>query len=109
MFLTNIGFQAIPDFDVVVAGDLQAAFQAGFDFLHVILHALERLEREVFDDHHPVADEANLAAALDVAVGDEAPGDVADLADLEDLPDLRVAVQFLADFFKKRTDLFYYY
>jgi hypothetical protein len=60
------------------------------DFLHFVLEALERLER-AFVDHHVVADQADLGAALDLAFGDTATGNLADLGDVEDLEDLGVA------------------
>src|SRR6185437_16300623 len=88
----------VADLDVVVVGELDAAFEAGLDFLDVVLEAFERLDREVFGDDRPAAGEADATAALNVAVGDQTAGDVADLADLDDGADLGVAVQLLADF-----------
>ena len=76
--LADVGFQNIADLDVVVAGDLDAAFEAGFDFLDIVLEPLERFEGKILGDDDAVADEANFAAALNVAVGDETAGDVAD-------------------------------
>src|SRR5687768_13165211 len=95
--LADVCLEPVADLDVVVALELDAALEAALDVLHVFLHAAERVDREVFRDHLAVADQADLAAALDVAVGDHAAADVADLADLEDLAYLGVAVQLLAD------------
>ena len=53
----------------------------------VVLEALERRQL-AFVDHDVVADQAHARAALDLAVGDAAAGDLADLGDVEDLEDL---------------------
>src|SRR5262249_36732373 len=79
-------------------GELDAALEPGLYFLHIVLHATQRLDRQVLGDHAAVANETDLAPALDVPVGDEAAGDVADAADLEHLADFRVAVELLALF-----------
>src|SRR5688572_26844701 len=96
--LADVRLQPVADLDVVVVRQLDAALEAALDVLHVFLDAAERLDREVFGDHLAVADQADLAAALDVAIRHHAPADVADLADLEHLADLGVAVQLLAHF-----------
>src|SRR6185503_5876632 len=98
MLLAHVRLETVADLDVVVAGQLDAALEAALDFLGVFLDAAQRLNRQVFGNDLAVANETNLAAALDVAVGDHAAGDVADARHLEDLPDLDVPVQLLADF-----------
>src|SRR3954451_1750742 len=95
--LPNIRLQPVADFDVVVVGDLDAALEARLDLLGVFLHAAERFDREVLGNHLALADQPQLAAALNVPVGDEAAGDVAELGDLEDLPHLGMAVELLAN------------
>ena len=62
------------------------------DFADFVLEAAQRLQRALVDDH-AVAQQSNLGAALDHAVGDHAAGDVAGLGDLEDLANLSVADQ----------------
>src|SRR5258706_3834301 len=76
--LADVRLEHVEFLDIVVTGELDAAFQAGFDFLDVVLEALERLDREILGDDRPIADETDLAAALDVAIGAEAACDVAD-------------------------------
>src|SRR5439155_7332803 len=93
----NVRFEPIADLDVVVPGQLDAALQARLHFLHVLLYAAKRFDREVFGDDAPVADETDLASALDVPVGNVAPGNVADARDLEHLPDLDMPVELLAN------------
>src|SRR5688500_8934487 len=95
--LPDVGFEAVADLDVVVALQLDAALEARLHFLDVVLHALERVDHEVLGDDLAVADQADLAAPLDVAVGHHATGDVAQLGHLEDGADLGVAVELLAD------------
>ena len=62
------------------------------DLAHLVLEALESLERAFVDDH-VVAQQSHFGAALDHAFGNHAAGDAADLGDTEDLADLRVADQ----------------
>src|SRR5687767_5895414 len=88
--LPDVRLEDVADLDVVVVGELDAALEAGLDLADVLLHTAERLDRQVFGDDRPAAGEADLAAALDVPVGDEAAGDVAQAADLEHLADLDV-------------------
>src|SRR5688500_944010 len=90
--LPDVRLEDVADLDVVVVGELDAALEAGLHLADVLLHAAERLDRQVLRDDRAAAGEADLAAALDVAVGDEAAGDVAEAADLEHLPDLHVPV-----------------
>src|SRR5665213_4439892 len=97
-FLAYIRLEDIPDLKVVVAGEFDAAFEAGFYFLDVVLDAFEGFDGDVLCDDHAAARQADSAAALDVAVGDEAAGDAAHPADLEHLPHLGMPVQFLAHF-----------
>jgi hypothetical protein len=52
------GFELIAFFDVVEVLDRQTALKACFDFLHVILKALQRIEFAGEDDH-PIAQQAN--------------------------------------------------
>src|SRR5262245_37766515 len=73
--------------DVLVVLEGHAALEAGVDLAHLVLEALECLQRALVD-HRVVAQQADLGAALDHAFGDHAARDVADLGDLEDLPDL---------------------
>src|SRR5688572_6459991 len=68
--LADVRLEAVADLDVVIPGQLDAALEAALDVLYVFLQAAERFDREVFRDHLPVADQADLAAALDVAVSD---------------------------------------
>src|SRR5438105_8581892 len=83
--LPDVRLEHVADLDVVVVGQLDAALEAGLDLADVLLHAAQRLDREVLGDDRAAAGEADLAAALDVAVGDEAAGDVAEAADFEHL------------------------
>src|SRR5207247_7759354 len=76
---------------------LDATLEAGLDFAGVLLDPAERLDREVLGNDGAAAREPDLAAALDVPVGDEAAGDVAEAADLEHLADLDVSVELFAD------------
>src|SRR6266536_2089643 len=72
-----------------------AAFLAGTDLARVVLEVLELRELALVD-HHVVADEPHVGAALDRAVGHAAAGDLADFRHVEDLEDLRVAQRGLA-------------
>src|SRR5688572_4807201 len=96
--LADVRFVPVTHLHVVVVRQLDAALEPGLHFLHVVLHAAERFDREILGDDLAVANEADLAAALDVPVGDEAAGDVAELGHLEHLPHFHMAVQLLADF-----------
>ena len=60
-----------------------------------VLEALERLELAFVDDD-VVAHQAHAGAALDLAFGDAAAGDLADLGDVEHLEDLGIAEEGLA-------------
>src|SRR6476661_8249292 len=94
--LPDIRLQPVSNLDVVVIGKLDAALKAALHFLHIVLAAAQRFDRQVFDDDYAAANQAHLAAALDVAVGAHAAGDVADARYFEDLADLGVAVQLFA-------------
>src|SRR6266511_907982 len=76
--LADISFKPVADLDVVVVRQLDTALQASLNVLDVLLQAAERFDREVFGDDLAVADEPDLAAALDVPIRDEAAGDVAE-------------------------------
>src|SRR5690349_6160871 len=76
--------------DVFVVLESHAAFLAGWDFLDLVLEALERFELAFMDDD-VVAQQAHAGAALDDAFGDLAARDLADLGDLEDFLDRGIA------------------
>jgi uncharacterized membrane protein YwzB len=82
--------------DVVVVLEGHAAFLAGLDLGHLVLEALERLQR-AFVDHHVVAQQAHPGGAAGDAFGHEAAGDLADAGDAEDLLDLGIADEVLAN------------
>src|SRR6516165_9050631 len=84
------GLDRVIDPQVVVA-DADTAFVALADLGRVVLEPAERIHRQVVGDHHAVPDQPRLAAAVDRAGADDAPGDVADPRHPEDLPDLRRA------------------
>ena len=73
--------------DVVETLQRAAAFEAGHDFLGVVLAPLEGCEGAGVD-HDTVADEADLGLGDELAFLDLAAGDGADLGDLEGLLDL---------------------
>src|SRR5690606_15966188 len=77
------------DLDVFVVFERRAALKARRHFARIVFHALEGLER-AFVDHDAVAQQANLAAALDLAFGDIAAGDLARLGEGKDLADFGV-------------------
>src|SRR5688572_26030060 len=81
--------------DVVVVLERHAALEAFLDLAHFVLEALEGLEG-AFVDHHAVAQQAHLGAALDRAFDHHAAGDLAELGDVEDFADLGVAQELLA-------------
>src|SRR5260370_15135681 len=72
-----------------------AAFLAGTDLTHVVLEVLE-LRKLALVNHHVVANEPHVGAALDRAVDHAAARDLADLGHVEDLQGLRVAEPALA-------------
>src|SRR3954462_7500551 len=80
---------------VLVVLEGHAALLAGRDLAGVVLEALELAELALVN-HHVVADEAHVGAALHDAVEDAAARDLADLGDVEDLQDLRLAEPRLA-------------
>ena len=93
-FLDVEALDHVADLDVVVVLERHAALEAVLDLADLVLEALQRLQR-AFVDHHVVAQQADLGAALDHAFRDHAAGDVAGLGDAEDLADLRVAEEGL--------------
>src|ERR1700722_4182738 len=80
---------------VLVVFEGHAAFLAGDDFARVILEALELRQLTLMHDH-AVANEPDIGATLDDAVGDAAAGDAADLRDLEDFENDGIAEHGLA-------------
>src|SRR5688572_17183070 len=48
--LADVPFEHVANLDVVVTLQLDAALQAGLHFLHVVLHAAERVDLQVFRD-----------------------------------------------------------
>ena len=80
---------------VLIALERHAAFLAGHHFFDFVLEALERRQL-AFVDHDIVADQADMRAALDLAFGHAAAGDLADLGDVEHLQDLGIAEEGLA-------------
>src|SRR5258708_14049645 len=62
------------------------AFLAGYHFSGIILEALE-LRQLALVNHHIVADEAHIGAALDCSLGDAAAGNLAHFGDIENLQD----------------------
>src|SRR6185503_18264042 len=80
---------------VLVFLEGHAAFLAGGNLAHLVLEPLQRRQLAVMDDD-VVADQADIGAALDDAVGDPAAGDLADLRYVEDLEDLGIAEHRLA-------------
>src|SRR5579883_2057292 len=91
----GVGFDDVADFKVLVAGDLEAALVAFGDFADIVFEAAERFEF-AFEDDRLIAQDADFAAARDLAVFDVAAGDGADLADLEDLAHFGVSERDLA-------------
>lgn len=89
------GFQLVSLFDVTIAVDGDAAFEAGSDFLHVILEAAQRCDLAFMDDD-AVTDQAQLAIAGDLAVLHVGTGDD-DLRCVDDLTDFRMAEDHFAD------------
>src|SRR5262249_26759932 len=81
--------------DILIVGERHAALLSGRHLAYLVLEALQSRQRALVD-HHVVADEAHLGAALHLAVGDAAAGDLADLGNVEHLQDFRVAKEHLA-------------
>src|SRR5215207_1660442 len=63
---------------ILVVLEGHAALLSGGDFLRIVLEPLE-LRQLAFVNDDIVADQADIRAALDVAFGDAAAGDLADL------------------------------
>src|SRR5919202_4102537 len=72
-----VGLQHVALLDVLEVRQHDAALEAGRDLAHVVVEALERVDRRVVDDR-AVAHDADLRPAADRAVGDHAAGDRAD-------------------------------
>src|SRR4051812_3142637 len=85
-FLDPVGVKYVAFFDVVKAGQLDAAFHAARHFAHVILLAAERVDRIVADGPAITID-ADAAAAFDGAADDLAASDGAHATDRENLLD----------------------
>src|SRR5206468_4262252 len=81
-------------FDVVEAVEQDPALEAFLDLADVVLEALQLRDRRL-DDHGAVADEANLRAAPDDALGHVRAGDRPEARDAEELPHLRLADRLL--------------
>src|ERR1700722_19143749 len=79
--------------EVVEAVEADAALEALEDLAGVVLEALQAADLPL-PDHGTVAQQADLAVAQDLALGDVGPGHGRTL-DLEYLPDLGLAVQLL--------------
>src|ERR1051326_2280892 len=93
--LHPIAFDDVALAHVLEVLERHAAFLAGEYLARVILEALE-LRQLAFVDHHVVADETHVGAALDGSIGDAAARDLADLGDGEDFQDFRRAERGLA-------------
>src|SRR4051794_15783992 len=72
-----VGLQHVALLDVLEVREHDAALEAGRDLAHILVEALERVDRRVVDDR-AVAHHADAAAAADRPVGDVAAGDRAD-------------------------------
>ena len=90
----RVDLEHVAFLEVVVPVDGEAALEALGDLAGVVLEPLQRVDPAVVDDG-AVADEADLGAALDDALGDHAAGDRAQPGDLEDLPHLGLAEDLL--------------
>ena len=100
--LHPVALDDVADLHVVIILEGHAAFLAGHDLARVVLEPLE-LRQLALMDHNVVANEPDVGAALDDAVGDAAAGDVADLRDLEDFEDRGVAEHGLAQRRRKQA------
>ena len=88
--LHDEAFDHIADLDVVELLHLHAAFVAARDLLDVVLETAQGRKLALVNDDI-VTQDANLAAALDLAVGAVAAADGADLGDLVGLAHLGMA------------------
>src|SRR5690606_14102144 len=79
-----VALELVADLDVVVVLEVRAALVTAVDLHHLLLEAAQRVDLGV-DDHAPIADEAHLATAEELALQDRAAGDGADLGDREGL------------------------
>ena len=76
------GFDHVPDLDIVEVVQADTALEAGLDITNVILEALERENRAGVHDN-AVAQQADAAVAVDLAVLHIAAGNRTDMRDLE--------------------------
>src|SRR5271165_6391134 len=81
-----VSFDDVVGLDVVEVADLDAALEVLRDLFDIVLESLESLKRALVN-LAALANQANLGAAFDDTLGDEAAGHGANLGDLEDLPD----------------------
>src|SRR5688572_21292315 len=88
-------FDDIADTHILIALERHAAFLAGLYLAHLILEAFESGKRSLMDDNI-VADQADLRAALNGALGHAAAGNFAHPGNVEHLEDLRIAEERLA-------------
>src|SRR5258708_841051 len=84
--LHPVTFDHVADPHILVILERHTAFLAGENFFGIILKALE-LRQLALVNHHIVADEAHVGAALDRSLGDPAAGNLAHFGDIEDLQD----------------------
>ena len=81
------GLDDIHFLQVVVGLQAEAAVKSAGDFLDIVLEALERGQLTRVDNN-TVADDAHLAATLDLALDDHGAGDGTHLADVVNLTHL---------------------
>src|SRR5271165_1039935 len=81
-----VSFDDVVGLDVVEVADLDAALEVLRDLFDIVLESLESLKRALVN-LAALANQANLGAAFDDTLGDEAAGHGANLGDLEDLAD----------------------
>src|SRR6185295_15488646 len=79
-----VGLQLVSHLDIVEALDRKTAFETGFDFAHVVLEALQRIELSGVEND-VVAQDPDHGTALDRALQDVTPGNRADLRNMEHL------------------------
>src|SRR6266511_1424571 len=80
----------IADLDVAVAVEHDAALEALLDLAHVVLEATQRADLAC-PDHRPLPDQVDLGVVGDLALLDDAAGDVADARGAEGLQHLGLA------------------
>ena len=97
----------VADLHVLIILERHAAFLAGDHFAGVVLETLELRQLALMDDD-VVADQPDVGAALDYAIGHAATGDAADLRDLEDFEDDGVAEHGLAEVRASNPDIAFF-